>query len=347
MIKNYAKEVRGEGQDSSVRPLLFRPALGLTSPHIQTILPTFLKAGEEPPSAPFFISLEDGDTLCCMLSTPPNWNSSEKTIVLIHGLGGTHASSYMIRLSRKFYQTGYRCVRVNLRGTNLEGHVAQRPYHGGTSQDVLQVISTLKRLTPHSPLILIGFSLGGNIALKLMGELGENARSLIESTIAVCAPVDLAQTTHQLLERSNRLYHHYYLRRLRRIGTRWIGNSHLDSIIDFDHQVTAAYWGYQDAFDYYRQCSSKNFLPLIKHSCHLIFAADDPFVDYRPALQSSLSPSVNIWISPHGGHMGFLGWAGQEHRYWWLDSLLFQWIGQSKNENEKNEKQDPIISTVC
>lgn len=307
--------------------LPFRPALGLGSPHLQTILSTLLNmGGREPPSASFFIPLDDGDTLLCKMSTPPSWKSHEKTIVIVHGLGGSCASDYMVRLSRKFYHAGYRSLRVNLRGSGPGAHLAHRPYNAGTSQDLLQVLLALKELTPHSSLFLIGFSLGGNLALKLMGELGEKASSLLESAIAICPPIDLAETAIQLLNGSNRLYHRYYLYKLRALGSRWIKNQHLQSIIDFDHLVTAPYWGYSDAFDYYQQCSSRAFLPFIRHSCHLILAVDDPFVDYRPALQLSLAPPVKIWLSPYGGHMGFWGWAGKEHGYCWLDHLLFNWL---------------------
>jgi predicted alpha/beta-fold hydrolase len=312
---------------SSVEPLFFQPPPGLSSPHFQTIFPTLLnKGGVEPPTASFFIKLEDGDSLCCKMSTPPTWHAKEKTIVLIHGLGGSDHSSYMVRLSRKFYQVGYRILRVNLRGSGPATHLVQRPYHGGTSQDVLQTILALKQLSPHSPIILIGFSLGGNIALKLVGELGEKADSLLENTIAICAPIDLSQTVQQLHKRSNHLYHRYYLYWLQQLGYRWIGKRTLKSIIDFDHYVTAPQWGYQDAFDYYRQCSSCFFLPHIRHKCHLIFAADDPFVDYRVVSQLSLYHLVKIWLSPYGGHMGFWGWAGKKHGYWWLDRLLLSFV---------------------
>jgi hypothetical protein len=314
-------------QALSVKYLPFRPAFGLGSPHLQTILPTLVnKKGREPPSAFFFITLEDGDTLLCKMSTPPSWKPHEKTIVILHGLGGSVTSDYMVRLSRKFYRAGYRALRVNLRGSGPGAHLAQRPYNAGTSQDVLRVLLTLKELPPHSPLLLIGFSLGGSIALKLMGELGEKASSLLESSIAICPPIDLAQTACLLLKSSNRFYHHYYLYKLRKMGSRWIKNHTFQTVIDFDHLVTAPYWGYHDAFDYYHQCSSCAFLPLIRHSCHLILAVDDPFIDYQSALQFSLAPAVKIWLSPYGGHMGFWGWAGKEHGYYWLDRLLLNWV---------------------
>lgn len=305
-----------------IENLSFRPARGMGSPHVQTVFPLFFRySGKEPPSEPLIVYLDDGDALYCKISTPQNWKAHDKTIVLLHGLGGSDSSSYMTRLSRKFFQKGYRCVRINLRGVG--GHiVVQRPYHGGTSHDVLQVIQRLKQQTPESSITLIGFSLGGNITLKLLGELNEDASDLIEMAFSVCAPIDLAHTMQLLFHPSNHLYHRYYVRGLKQMGSRWIGQQSVRSIPDFDNIVTARQWGFSDASDYYRQCSSKFFLSKIKQTCHLIFAADDPFIDYRSVLEQTLSPKVKLFLSPYGGHMGFWGWAGKEHRYHWLDAYL-------------------------
>jgi predicted alpha/beta-fold hydrolase len=323
----------------AIKTLPFHPAFGFSSPHLQTILPTILSTGGiEPPSAYFFFSLEDGDVLCCKMSTPPNWKSYQKTIILLHGLGGTDASTYMVRMSRKFYQMGYRSFRLNLRGSGQGLHFAQRPYHGGTSHDILQVVQTLKQQTPQSPILLIGFSLGGNIILKLLGELGGQASSLIEMAIAICAPIDLKQTMELLSKGSNYLYHRYYVRGLQRMGARWIGQHSIRSLVDFDNLVTARYWGYRDAFDYYRQCSSRFILPHIHASCHLIFTVDDPFIDYRSALQNPLSAAVKIWLSQHGGHMGFWGWAGRQHGYNWLDAFLLKLVNNQDLAKENNIK---------
>ena len=314
---------------SGVETLQFQPMRGLSSPHLQTVLANCLgKGGVEPPSAPFFIPLEDGDTLFCSMSTPPSWNGTKKTVLLIHGLGGSYKANYMIRMCRKLYLKGLRVVRLNLRGTGPGASMAQRPYHGGSSHDLLQVLLAVKKQAPLSPLVVIGYSLGGNIALKLLGELGEQAEALIETTISVCAPIDLEHTIHSLSQGVNHFYHKYYVKGLKRLGRRWIGKQPVRTIIDFDHVVTAPQWGFKDAYDYYRQSSSCHFLPRIRHSCHLIFAADDPFVDYRTALIHTL-PSAKIWLSKYGGHMGFWGWAGREHGFHWLDRFLLELVKSS------------------
>ena len=325
--KRFMKNSSSVRESLKVEKLPFRPARGLGSPHLQTILPTLFSKGEKAaPSTSFFIQLKDGDGLYCKISTPPGWKGHEKTVLLLHGLGGSDTSGYIVRMSRKFYQAGYCSVRVNLRGAGEGIRFATRPYHAGTSHDILEVVQALKRQNPESPLVLIGFSLGGNIVLKLLGELGEQASALIETGISICAPIDLNQTMELLSSRSNFLYHRYYVNGLNRMGSRWTGKRSVQSILDFDNIVTAPHWGFCDAFDYYQQCSGKFFLPQIRQMCHLIFACDDPFVDYRSAIQNSLSANIKIWLTQYGGHMGFWGWAGREHGYHWLDALLLKLI---------------------
>lgn len=310
----------------SVEHLFFEPPFGLSSPHVQTVLGCFFPSGSPPPSEPLIIPLADGDSLCCEVSTPPSWQPSQKTIVMVHGLGGSHNSCYMVRISRKLYQAGYRVVRTNMRGCGSGEKLAHRPYHGGVSDDVLTILQALKKQYPSSPIILMGFSLGGNIALKLLGEMEGAAIPLIHSTIAVCPPVDLAQTAALLSRPINRMYHQYYIRNLEQQTRRWINGDPFTSLYDFDSKVTTKQWGFKGAFDYYQQCSSRFLLDKIQNPCQILFAADDPFIDYNSGLSKPLPSNVKVWLSPYGGHMGFLGWTGREHYYFWLDNLLLTWL---------------------
>lgn len=309
-----------------LKHLSFDPLPGLSSPHAQTILASFSRPGSPPPSTPLLVPLEDGDTLYCQVSLPPTWLETEKTVVMIHGLGGSDASNYMIRISRKLYETGYRVVRINLRGCGSGSNLARLPYHGGSSGDVFSVLQTLKQQTPFSPITLLGFSLGGNIALKLSGELGEDGTSLLQRTIAVCSPIDLGETVLLLSKPRNRLYHRYYLDQLVSQGQRWTKGREINSLYEFDNTVTAPTWGFKDASEYYAKSSSRSHIPNIKHSCYLLFTADDPFVDYQQILKISIPSWVKVYLCKKGGHMGFLGWAGMAHRYFWLDQLIMDWV---------------------
>lgn len=309
---------------TNIVTLPFVPLKGLTSPHLQTILANFSPTGKPPPSEPALFNMEDGDILWCEISTPPTWEPQHKTIVMLHGLGGNISSGYMIRLSRKFYKAGFRVLRVNMRGSGDGKKLVKRPYHGGLSSDIQTILEKLKEKTPHSPITLIGFSLSANMVLKLAGELGENAKSLLEKTIAICPPIDLKATSDAIALKG--FYNRYYLFHMAKQARRWSGNNKFSKISDFDFFVTANQWGFKSAEDYYEQCSSRYFVSKIRHPCYIAVAWDDPFVNCQPLLEVPLSPEVQIGVTAHGGHMGFLGRTDSEHGYFWMDHQLFTWI---------------------
>lgn len=309
----------------SILPVAFDPLPGFSSPHLQTFMACFAPCGSPPPSVSKIIHLDDGDALCCEVSTPANWTDTQKTVLLIHGLGGCHSASYMIRASRKFYQKGYRAIRLNMRNCGTGNKLAKLPYHGGLSSDVLQVLRMLKADTPSSPIILIGFSLGGNIALKLAGELGESEEHLLDRVIAICPPIDLAKTAEIMARPTNHVYNRYYMYHLDRLTKRWTNGRVFNSIYEFDEIVTVPIWGFENPNEYYKASSSRYKLSQIKQPCHILFAEDDPFIDHKVCLSSKQSDTVNVWVSKYGGHMGFFGWADKEHGYFWLDKLLLDW----------------------
>lgn len=309
--------------------LPFRPFPGLSSPHAQTIIAGMSFPGVPPPSTPLLVPLDDGDTVYCQVSLPSTWLETDKTVVMVHGLGGSDRSNYMIRMGRKLYEAGYRVVRINLRGCGSGSTLARLPYHGGSSGDVFSVLQVLKQKTPLSPIILLGYSLGGNIALKLSGELGEDGFSLVQCTIAVCTPIDLGETIVLMSKPSNRLYHRYYLDQLVNQAQRWTRGQEISSLYEFDNLVTAPTWGFKDAAEYYLKNSSMHHIPNIKNPCYMLFTADDPFVDYKQILKVSIPSWIRVYLCQQGGHMGFLGWAGKDHWYFWLDQLLLKWIEDS------------------
>ena len=311
-----------------IHRLSFRSFPIISNPHFQTILGSTIPPGKSPPSEPWLVPLNDGDTLCCEVSTPSTWKSPQKTILLVHGLGGSHTSPYMIRMSRKLYETGHKVVRINLRGCGSGKGLAKRPYHAGKSDDVLQVIKALKKENPDSPLMLIGFSLGGNIALKLAGEMGKNSENLVHSTIAICPPIDLRETIYLLSRPSNWIYHYSYLKDLQKYAYAMTGIKRINTIHDYDNLVTAPHWGYESVSEFYQKSSSCHFLPHINHPCYILFAADDPFISYRQALDKTLPSHIKICLTENGGHMGFLKWTGRKNLFFWLDELLLNWVNE-------------------
>lgn len=320
--------------EMKINKLNFKPLLGLSSCHLQMIASSYLPRGKAPPSERCLIELEEGDCLSCEISTPLQWKTVDQTVVLVHGMGGCHTSSYMIRLSRKLYFKGIRVVRVNLRGCGSGKGFSKLPYHAGTSFDVLKVLQFLKTREPLSEIVLIGFSLGGNIALKLAGELGAIAKNLVNTFIAVCAPLDLAHTVDRIQEKRNQLYHSYYLKHISK-QVRAFSSRRVQTLYEFDDVITAPLWGYEGANAYYQDCSSIRFLPNIEQTTHLLFAEDDPFISFDRLQELSLSDSVHLWITERGGHMGFLGKAPNSHSPYWMDYVLFNWIDGNFSVNEQ------------
>jgi len=286
----------------------FKPHFGLSSPHLQTIIGAFRRGGKPAPSETRHVPLADGDHIACEWSIPSNFN---KIVILVHGLGGSSRSRYMVRLSRKLYKRGFMAVRMNLRGSYGP---ARLPYHGGRSDDLLAVIQSLKKEFIDKEICVVGFSLGANIALKLAGELGQT--NLITKTIAICPPLDLAICA-QKIEKS--LYHRYYLRALCKQAKKWIREP-IRTLYEFDDKVTAPLGGFCSAADYYAKVSSKNFLNTIGHPCTLLMAQDDPFIP-KEVIHLAVGQPVELVVTRHGGHMGYVG-----SRFYWLDEQILSWL---------------------
>ena len=149
----------------------FRPLPLLHNGHLQTLV-GFLWKGRpfRHPTRPTIVPLPDGDALVLHDSQPPNWTDGDPVILLVHGMGGDHRSGYVQRLGGLLYPHGVRVVRMDLRGTGAGFHLAKQFYHGGRSEDLRAALTELHRWVPASPLWLVGFSLGGNLAVKLAGE---------------------------------------------------------------------------------------------------------------------------------------------------------------------------------
>lgn len=304
-----------------MKKLNFKPLFLLSSKHAQTILGSFRLPGSPPPSISSKVEIEEGDFLSCEVSTPLDWKPTDSTLVLVHGLGGSHTSGYMIRLARKLYLKGHRIIRVNLRGCGSGKGLSKLPYHAGDSSDILKVLKKNKDEFPESPITLIGFSLGGNIVLKLAEELGTKASHLIKSTIAICPPLDLKETVEIIEEKKHKIYHSYYLKKIAEQSLCWT-RLKTKTLYEFDNKITAPLRGYADALDYYQKCSCLRFLPHIRHSTHILFAEDDPFISLNRLQDLPFHDSLHIWATKHGGHLGFIGQTTKKHNSHWIDQLL-------------------------
>lgn len=304
-----------------IEKIPFTPLPGLKSPHLQMILANFSPAGNEPPYKDAIVTLTDGDKSLLAISEPKGWTPETPTVILLHGLGGDFHSPYIIRLTRKLFNSGYRVARVNLRGDGT-GIATNLPYHCGISLDVKDIIDYLSK--DLSKVIVIGFSMSGNIVLKMAGEW--SVIKNLAKIIAVCPLIDLNDTTERFKHPSLNLYHRYYLKSYMKYGWKWAEGKPIKTHYDFDRHVTAPLWGFSSPEEYYECCSSLKFIPGIKMDTQILFAEDDPFVNYKQIQDIAVPPCVKVAVTPYGSHMGFIGQTKTPYDFFWMDETLIEWV---------------------
>jgi len=253
-------------------------------------------------------------------------------IVCIHGLEGSANAGYILSLCQAALLRGFGVHRMNLRSCGGTEHLCQTMYHSGLTSDTWTILAEI--VERHlGPVFLAGFSLGGNVALKLAGELGET--DLLAGVCAVSTPIDLAECVRQIDRPSNLLYARRFLSRLKdrirrksRLSSDTYTASGLDevkTIWQFDDKFTAPLFGFGTAANYYDTQSSCRFLHSIRVPALLVTAKDDPLVPFRiydhPAIESNAA--LELLAPEHGGHLGFL--ARTRPRFW-LDGILLDWM---------------------
>lgn len=261
------------------------------------------------------------------------WQPLEKhrrpTMLLVHGLEGSSASRYMIGTAEKAYNLGFNVIRLNLRNCGDTEHLTPTLYNSGLSGDIRAVIRELIEHDGLQTIFLVGFSMSGNIVLKLAGEDGERVACRVAGICAISPSVDLSACAEAIERRSNWVYQHSFMRSLRRrirnkqkLYPELYDTSDLHlvrTIREFDERYTALDGGYKDADDYYRRASA---LPLIPNICVpslIIHAQDDPFIPFQPLARGAVTdnPYVLLLAPERGGHVGFVAAdAHAEDRFW-------------------------------
>ncbi|HSX38618.1 MAG TPA: alpha/beta fold hydrolase [Chlamydiales bacterium] len=315
--------------------LPFDPFPFLQGPHHQTVINAIFNFLWEPSSDRKVVSLPDGDKIALEITTPSKWKPEDLTVVLVHGLCGSHQSPNLIRMVKRLEPLGIRSVRFNMRGCGSGKGLAKRIYHSGRSEDLFETIKVVKKETPDSPIVLIGFSLGGNIVLKMAGELGGVAKEFLQKMIAVSPPVDLYSSILMLGHPDNVMYERYFYKLLR-ADVHYRHKKFKDlppvrlprslKIYEFDQIYTAPTCGFRNVHDYYSRCSSAQFIPDIAIPCKILFAEDDPIISSHSLDEISLPGNVDVLKTKKGGHMGYLGHPQSDKGFYWLDSVLVDWI---------------------
>lgn len=280
------------------------------------------------------VALPDGDTLAVHDDSPPDWPIAGPVTVMLHGLAGCHRSSYLVRMAAMLNGCGVRTFRLDLRGCGAGFGLALKPYNAGCSDDVFAVLRAVIEWCPGSPISLFGFSLGGNIVLKLLGESPERVPSELVRAAAINPPIDLARCTYGLSRWPLRHYDAYFVRQLLQ-RLRELQQHRADFVppsfprtprrlVEFDDHFTAPRSGYRDADDYYQRCSSEQFIPAIRIPTLILTARNDPLISVASFEKLSRPDHVELHIAEGGGHLGYLA-AGNGTRDW-LQTQLREWV---------------------
>lgn len=315
--------------------LPFDPYPFIDDPHKQTIISSFFNFIFEPDSVQKLVALPDGDKISLEITTPKDWKPTDLTVLLVHGLCGSHKSSYLVRLTKRLEPMGIRVVRFNMRGCGSGKGLAKHVYHSGRNEDIFEALKVLKKEHPDSPILLVGFSLGGNIVLKLAGELGKLAEPFLIGVIAISPPVDLYSSTQMISDPINSIYEKYFYRLLR-ADVHYRHKKFKDlprvnlprdlKLYEFDQIYVAPTCGFDSALDYYNKCSSIHVIGDIAIPCKILLSQDDPIVSHRSLDNHTLPTNVSLYKTKKGGHMGYIGTSEGKKGFYWLDSLVIDWI---------------------
>lgn len=253
---------------------------------------------------------------------------------MLHGLEGSSNAGYFKSFAQDALLRGFGIHRSNMRTCGGTETLSETMYHSGLTSDTRFILEEIRRARP-GPLFLVGFSLGGNVALKLAGELGEN--DLLMGVCAVSTPIDLAACVRTLDKPSNRLYAHRFLKRLKervrlkaRLSPHLYSDEGLDAVTgvwEFDDRYTGPLFGFGNAENYYRTQSSQNFLGAIGTPSLIIHAKDDPLVPVSTYQHSAFdeNPYLRLLLVERGGHLGFLS---RNRPRFWLDGVVLDWMEQ-------------------
>jgi predicted alpha/beta-fold hydrolase len=320
----------------------FKPTFGLKNKHIQTLYSSFFRKPIKLEYQKEIFELQDGDIVECFWHNQPDISSSTPIVVLFHGLEGSYNSPYIQGVMNKLSDIGYSSVLMHFRGCGDIENKKARLYHSGDTSDAKEWIEYLSSTYQNSKLFAVGYSLGGNMLLKLLGEMKD--KSKLTSAISVSAPIDLANSAIRIQKGFSKIYEKHLLKHLKKallkkyklfdmeniINLKKSEVKNIDSIWMFDHLYTAKMHDFETAKNYYKLSSAKQYLKDIKIPTLIIHAIDDPFMtkDIVPNT-NEISDMVELEISTHGGHVGFIGGSIFKPRYW-LEDKIVNYISKSK-----------------
>lgn len=325
----------------------FVPRRFLRNGHIQTIAGNFLPRKHPALPAPEtrIIEVEAATTkmpashvLCHCHLQPAEVRDERATVILVHGLEGSSHSQYVVGNAARAWATGLNVVRMNMRNCGGTEDLSPTLYHSGFSSDVRIVMDSFAREDGCRSFTLIGYSMGGNLVLKLAGELATHAPAYLKAAIGVSPAMDLAASADALHEPWNRVYEWKFLRGLIKRFARKVelfpdiynfaSARDVRTLRGFDDRITAVYSGFTGADDYYARCSSAQLASSIAVPVLVLHALDDPFVRMLPSTRAALldNPQVRLIETDHGGHCAFLARRQGEDDGYWAENMLLHFV---------------------
>jgi len=318
----------------------FKPPAALRSPHAQTIAAALI---------PRRTRLLDGNTEARCFDVAPNtrvlshcsWQPRPReapTLVVVHGMEGSSISPYMLSTAEKAVCAGFSCVRLNIRNCGGTEAWTTTLYHAGFTEDLHRIIDELFVRDGLTEIYVIGFSLGGNMVLKLAGELGQEVPRALRAVVAISPAVDLEACVDAIELKSNLFYHWRFIRSLK---TRMRRKARLfpdrfdasllhgvRSIRQFDDRFTAPHCGFKDSTDYYRRASSLAYIPGIAIPALIIHAKDDPLTPYAPFERKEVTsnPNLLMLVPDNGGHVGFVSVPDPAGDRLWAETRAIEFL---------------------
>ncbi|MDX2150640.1 MAG: alpha/beta fold hydrolase [Bryobacteraceae bacterium] len=315
----------------------------LRNPHALTILGNFWPRSLHPryPSKDRYYQTEPEVRILAHEQRPLGPSRAE--LILLHGLEGSSSAGYMVSMAQDALLAGLAATRLNMRTCGGTEHLCPTLYHAGLTSDLRRVLEIVKN-EDRGPVFLCGFSLGGNVVLKLAGELGPGGSDLLAGVCAVGTPLHLGACVDKMAEPQNRLYEHRFVQRLKARYRRRQQQApdrfparDLDAIrtvLEFDDRITAPAFGFRGARHYYDTQSAIHFLPRIAVPTLLIQAQDDPLIPFSLYQSDAVrgNECITLVAPEHGGHLGFI--ARRRPRFW-ADTVVLHWIQEQILRKER------------
>ncbi|HEY3705273.1 MAG TPA: alpha/beta fold hydrolase [Terracidiphilus sp.] len=308
----------------------FAPRRWLSNGHLQTIVGNYLPRPRftlDSTAETVEVDPSDGSRVMCY----GHWHRGHDlrlrlTVILVHGLEGSSESRYMLGLAARAWNAGCNVVRMNMRNCGDTDALTPTLYHSALSNDVGAIVDHYRERFGLQRVGLVGYSMGGNLVLKLAGEWGR--REPLCGVAAVCPAVDLAAGADALHEPANRIYEWHFLRRLMKRYRRKAelfpaiytktGIGPVRSLRDFDDKIVARYCGFKNADDYYYRAAAARVIDRIAVPSLILHALDDPFIRLTPETRAKIiaNPSISFIETDHGGHCAYLGVQPGDEIHW-------------------------------